>query len=134
MLIAVASGLLPLAEEAPAIDSLRRVSEGIQDFIRQQPGTTVTLLVVLVLLAGLAVLYALMRPEMARRRRAAEWVERLYHAHGLEVAQRRALRRMAARAGLDTPALLFVRRSLFDRLGQELPPGLVKDLRERLYG
>lgn len=122
------------AQNAPGSDSLRRVSDSVQDFLRSQPGSAVVLLVVLMLVLGLAVFYALLRPELARRRRVSECLDRLVQAHGLDAAQRRALRRLAARAGLDNPALLFVRRSLLEQFGQELPPGMLEALRARLYG
>lgn len=127
-------GWLPLAMEDGAADSLRRVSEGVRDTVDRQPAVTVAVLVGLLLVIGLIALYAMLRPELVRRRRAREWFEDLLRAHRFDAEERRAVRDMAAEAGLEHPAILFLSRSVFERHSRSLPPDLQRDLRDRLYG
>lgn len=57
-------------------------------------------------------------------------------ASGLTPAEAKRLRRLADRAQPDNPAMIFVRRSLFESAaaGEGLNPADIADLRRKLYG
>jgi hypothetical protein len=71
----------------------------------------------------------------ARRSPSGRLFRRLAEENGLTPAEAKLLRRLADRAQPDHPAMIFVRRSLFESAASEerVPPALLSELRRKLY-
>jgi len=89
----------------------------------------------LVVLFFLFFLRSYVSPAARRRRGAKKRFQRLIRAHRLPSADRQVLVTMARKLELDEPAMIFVRRSLFESVADQggFNPERVDMLRRELY-
>jgi hypothetical protein len=118
-------------------DELRQVHQRIVDFVGNE-GVAKAIegaAGLLVVLLFLFYLRSQVSPGARRRRAARKRFQRLVRAHRLPSADRQLLLAMSVRLELNEPAMIFVRRSLFESAAEEggFNPKRVDTLRRELY-
>lgn len=113
-------------------DLFERIGRGFRGLVLRPEAAAALGAAVLASVGGLLLFFSA-RAGAAGRRRAE--FRRFAAVHGLTGAEERLLWRIARRREMRNPALLFVRRSLFEEAaGEGLDPARAETVRRKVWG
>ncbi len=115
-------------------DTLDRISRSFEGYFRHSLGY------LMVVVLGFLLFGFILYTVFSERRRTDRGMRRLFRrlasANGLSLREANLLKRAAEHGQLDNPALIYVRRSLFESAVNAFAPdgGLVESVRRKVYG